>query len=567
MVLIRGTVVPFDQTRSFVASNGNVSRPSFTFQSSSSTGLSNDNGTLKISSNGVGTVAVAPNLVTIAGNLAVGGNIVGGNVVVGAIAFPSSGYGVVACTDANGNLVQSNMVTDGTVLYANVNACVSTFSSKITVAGYDMSRGANASTTTNFAVGLDALANVTTGIRNIGVGQSALKSVVGGVDNIGAGYQTMMNANGIQNSAFGNYALRLASDSITCSAFGHSAMGLVQNSYYNNAFGAYALGSLNTGYGRNCAFGSMQNGVGATESSAFGFASLLVANGTCNSVLGAYAMNKSTSGGFNTVAGYETAYNLTTGGYNVGVGAYAMREANVASYNTAVGYQALRYAQDGSAFNFTNCAGLGYDARVSGNNQIQLGNVDTSTYVYGTVQNRSDARDKTDVRDTGLGLEFIENLRPVDFRWDYRDAYIEFEHVIDRFDVDAAPLPLPTQTEYDVLHEGVVVGSVRCTDGGAWESRVTCADAFREVPLVTCAAGPVRAVTVRRARAVEKDGSRKRERYHHGFIAQEVPDEFGGKQHHAVAGGLDVYSLGYEELLAPIVRAIQELSGKISSLS
>ena len=48
-----------------------------------------------------------------------------------------------------------------------------------------------------------------------------------------------------------------------------------------------------------------------------------------------------------------------------------------------------------------------------------------TTYVYGTVQNRSDSRDKADVRDTVLGLDFINKLRPVDFKWDLREQYID----------------------------------------------------------------------------------------------------------------------------------------------
>ena len=52
---------------------------------------------------------------------------------------------------------------------------------------------------------------------------------------------------------------------------------------------------------------------------------------------------------------------------------------------------------------------------------------------------------------------------------------------------------------------------------------------------------------------------------HHGLIAQEVRDvlatqgiDFGGFQDHAVNGGEDVLSLGYDELIAPMIKAIQE---------
>lgn len=65
---ITGSIVT--PSTKLVVGNGSIAQPSFAFQSSPSTGLSNDNGTLKMSSNGSGTVAVSPNLVTVAGNLA-----------------------------------------------------------------------------------------------------------------------------------------------------------------------------------------------------------------------------------------------------------------------------------------------------------------------------------------------------------------------------------------------------------------------------------------------------------------------------------------------------------------
>lgn len=50
-----------------------------------------------------------------------------------------------------------------------------------------------------------------------------------------------------------------------------------------------------------------------------------------------------------------------------------------------------------------------------------------------------------------------------------------------------------------------------------------------------------------------------RSRYHHGFIAQDLADKsFGGFQDHSLKGGQEVMSLGYDEFIAPIVKAIQE---------
>lgn len=156
---------------------------------------------------------------------------------------------------------------------------------------------------------------------------------------------------------------------------------------------------------------------------------------------------------------------------------------------------------------FTNVTGLGYNARVSGSNQLQLGDTATTVYAQSAVQTRSDQRDKADIQETKLGLEFINQLRPVDYRWDVREDY----------------------TQYD--EEGNATG------------------------------------------LAERDGSQKRNRFHHGVIAQEVQKviedtgvDFGGFQDHTVAGGSDVMSVGYEEFIAPLIKAVQELSKKVAEL-
>ena len=123
------------------------------------------------------------------------------------------------------------------------------------------------------------------------------------------------------------------------------------------------------------------------------------------------------------------------------------------------------------------------------------------------MQNRSDLRDKADVKDTALGLDFINALRPVDFKWDYRESY----DVLDDETGELTKLP--------------------------------------------------------------KDGSKKRSRYHHGIIAQELEEvlsnldiDFGGFQDHSLNGGDDVKSVGYEELIAPMIKAIQELTQQVNEL-
>ena len=80
-------------------------------------------------------------------------------------------------------------------------------------------------------------------------------------------------------------------------------------------------------------------------------------------------------------------------------------------------------------------------------------------------------------------------------------------------------------------------------------------------------------VRVPRLGNLTHDGSKKRTRYHHGLIAQEVETllqsrgiDFGGYRDHTIKGGEDVKTIGYTELIAPLIKAIQELSAKVEAL-
>jgi hypothetical protein len=208
--------------------------------------------------------------------------------------------------------------------------------------------------------------------------------------------------------------------------------------------------------------------------------------------------------------------------YNVAAGQSALSNLNdpLKGNNTAVGSLAMTSMQDLSpCTSVQNSSALGYQARVSGDNQVQLGNAATTTYVYGTVQNRSDADDKTDVRDTELGINFIMGLRPVDGRWDMRDDYVE-----------------EYQAQIGINDEAEPVLETR----------------YRQLP---------------------KDGSKARKRFHHWFIAQEVKElcdklgvDFGGYQDHSLNGGCDVKTLGYDEFIPPTVRAVQQCWTRLDEL-
>lgn len=320
--------------------------------------------------------------------------------------------------------------------------------------------------------------------------------------------------------------------------YGHNALKGVSAGTKNIVVGDFAgesdtTGNFNIGIG----YCALRYNTGGHSNVAIGCEAGFVNTANSNTAVGDRTLRSSTTGGSNTAIGGAALCNNTTGYVNTAVGRDALGSNTTGYANTAVGREALYMKADGNLnTDFYNCSGLGSYARVSGNNQVQLGDSSTTTYVYGTVQNRSDLRDKADVRDTVLGLDFIRRLRPVDYRWDMRDDYLVREER-----EEAVEVPNPAYV----------------SGGGEPKTLVEMQKRERLVPQ-------------------ERDGSKKRGRYHHGLIAQEVQAlieetgiDFGGFQSHAHArggGGCDVLSIGYDELIAPLIRAVQEQQAMIEGL-
>jgi hypothetical protein len=366
-------------------------------------------------------------------------------------------------------------------VYANTTAAASPYTVAL---GYQAGTGVTG--TYNIALGYRALTAAgavgTTGNYNIGVGDESLGYVTSGSRNIGIGH----------NAA---YVVQSGNDNI---GIGYSALSSMINRNNNIGIGTNALTTLQSGEG-NVAVGhnaaaSIRN---ISSVTAVGYAALNSANSNYHTGVGYFSLSAVTTGISNTGIGWGTGASLTT-----------------QSNNTALGYAAM-YT---SAFSNSTC--LGANTEVTGDDQIQIGSGATTCYTNGAVQNRSDLRDKADVRDTQLGLGFINALRPVDFKWDMREDY-------------KPPMP-EDLTDKEAM--------------AAWRESVKLTN-------------------------LTHDGSKKRTRFHHGLIAQEVKDvldaqgvDFGGYQDHKVKGGDDVLSLGYGELIAPLIKAIQELTARVQEL-
>ncbi len=370
----------------------------------------------------------------------------------------------------------------------------------------------------NVAVGHSAMRDNIVGYNNVSVGDSALERNVGKIVNSDG--STSKNDEGSRNTGLGSYALRY-------NVSGRGNVGVGRNAAHANETGNYNTAVGTNAYSGTVTEGGQQDRKQADENTAVGYNALFNTNENRNTGVGAWSLYNNKSGIYNTIMGWRSAFSSTannrlisigsstmrdlegSGNHdNVAVGTEAMRYLKSGHSNTALGDKSLSYDVNGDPLtSVSNSIGIGKQSRVSGNNQLQLGASGVTTYAYGAIQNRSDIRDKSDVRDTELGLDFVLKLRPRDFKWDYRDDY--------------------TKVNED--------GSIT---------------------------------------KLEKDGTKKRNRYHHGLIAQEVKSvmedlniDFGGFQDHKVNDGNDVLSIGYTELIAPLIKAVQELNKKVERLS
>ena len=184
---------------------------------------------------------------------------------------------------------------------------------------------------------------------------------------------------------------------------------------------------------------------------------------------------------------------ITTGSYNTLIGGHAPGyEITTGDNNTCIGNNAGRASSPSGSIttgSYTICLG---------NNSIN------DLFCADTSISSSDARDKTDVNDFTIGLDWVKACRPVTYRWDKRTWY----------GTDEEPYGTP-------------------------------------------------------------DGSKKRNRLHIGFLAQEMLEiekthGYGNSKDDSLItiNNCDEMSYGikYERLVPVLVNAIKELSAKVDKL-
>lgn len=188
---------------------------------------------------------------------------------------------------------------------------------------------------------------------------------------------------------------------------GHSVLSRLTTGYSNSAYGSLSLLSTTSGY----------------QNSAFGEGSLVFnITGYQNTAIGCYTLFENQTGWHNTAVGFDALKNNYTGWQNTAIGHHSLL-SNTGNYNTAIGYNSGSTVTTGS-----NLTLIGIDANPTSptaTDQITLGNqfVTSLRCNVTTITSLSDRRDKSNIKELSVGLDFITKLKPRQFNWDRREWY------------------------------------------------------------------------------------------------------------------------------------------------
>ena len=463
---------------------------------------------------------------------------------------------------------------------------------------------------TNFSIGTGSFKHKGAGSYNVAVGEGSQRYNYSGSGNTSLGVFSMLSlSSGLNNVALGYHALGYCRGATsTCVAIGAYS----EQKFRGTSTVAIGEQSCRYGYGRSNVFIGNTAGFGVdsiTNTSNYnvgiGTECLYSINGAIETVaIGNQSLSSITSGYYNTAIGNLTGAYLDTGesntligrkagyylsgSYNVAIGRGALTGTSGQSsggYNVSLGYYS-GYGLTTGTYNIFLGTNAGY-SETSNSNRFVVSNSSSVNFIYGVIDNSgttgsltvrssilpsatttynlgsatyswndiyshdggvhvSDGTKKDQITDSSLGLDFIDRLRPVSYKWkdtEYEETY------------EISP---PESETYEELEEFIL----------------TPAQYDEENNLISEAIYDTRTVTKTRhippvtgTRTVTQSFTRK----HYGLISQEVKSVLDDLEISTVdfAGYIDSNGekgLRYNEFIAPMIKAIQELNQKVESL-
>ena len=337
----------------------------------------------------------------------------------------------------------------GTALTGNAVATIGASGTALSLAGITFYQGQSGSIYTadvsgtdndaenNTAYGASAMDAITTGDNNVAIGEHALGALNTGADNVAIGYNAGSSGTSASyNTMIGRNAGAATSASSAITAVGYYA-GAANTSATQNTFVGFNAGAGCVGGGYNTAIGhnALRQPDAETNNVAIGRLAMegAVAGGEYNTCVGNNTLDALTSGDSNTALGYnagtavttgsenvlvgqEAGIALTEGGNNVCVGEYTANNLTTGDYNTTLGNNNTTDGVDAQ-----HQITIGYGIGSNGDNNFTFGKAGNRVYnnfsSNASWTRSSDERKKQNIKDDNLGLDFINELRPVTFQW------------------------------------------------------------------------------------------------------------------------------------------------------
>ena len=282
---------------------------------------------------------------------------------------------------------------------------------------------------------------------NVGVGANALLAVTDGSYNVVIGETAALALNtGCCNVVIGRQAGSLITDTNNCVIIGHHAGDAINHSDSGGAIaiGYNAMGLSTTAVGNTAVgFQALMTNTKMDQCTAIGYGALELANYTSgdengyNTAVGYYAGRYIATGQQNTFVGTSSGRGITGnklgGNDNTAVGFESGLELEGAAHsNTFLGSSAGSTTEAGVE---NTCLGFNCDAEDdTATNQIVIGNnvtgtADNAVHIGNDTSHircdfnsdqtwdaSSDRRQKKDIEESELGLDFINDLKPSKYR-------------------------------------------------------------------------------------------------------------------------------------------------------
>ncbi len=264
--------------------------------------------------------------------------------------------------------------------------------------------GTLSSANLNIGIGKDVFKALTSGDNNVAIGAVAADALTEGSDNTIIGYNAGSTiTTSVQNTLIGSVAGNAISTGNGGNVFiGHYAGSACTTGAYNIAigYGAYDVGTTDT---NNIAIGKDTLG-----SSNFG-------GGSDNIVIGNGAGDAVNTGDENTLVGYLAGTTIEGGSGNTCIGNDSAATLGSGSNNTIIGNSCN---VNDATTDHGICIGNNIE---TSSNKFSFGKSgDVVSNVFSSDANwsrSSDVRKKREIYDQGLGLDFINDLRTVNFQW------------------------------------------------------------------------------------------------------------------------------------------------------